>query len=138
MSNVSTMIILVIITLAALLGLMMYYLDALNEVPEGKNVKLALAVATKYDLTNVRLSRAPRPEGEALLVRYETKALRSREQAKAEMAEVAEHAWKSMEAPERKGVAKIELYRECVRSAGCFKSRERDNAEWVPPPEPPK
>jgi hypothetical protein len=138
MTNLTTLFVLGVIALMAIVGMLVYYLDSFNDVPEGQQVKVALAVATKYDLTNFRFSRAARPGGEALLLRYETKALKAGPQAKEEMLEVAGFTWNSMKPEERRNLVKVEVFRDCVRSVGCFKTRGKEMAEWTPPAEPAK
>jgi hypothetical protein len=152
--NSRTLMFIVLMGLFGVVAFVIMAMIGVQKLSEKPLVRAALEVAERHKVREVSISLVP-PTGPArtLRVGYETFAMLTQDDRKAEMEAVAKSAWEKVKAAElnetlrlkREGmpapdwgpVNKVQVRRTWRNERGCFKRSDESSHEWTPPPTPP-
>jgi hypothetical protein len=148
--NSKTLMMAVVIGGLGLLSLVIAAMMGFGQIADKKPlVRVSVAVADHHKVKEVSLSVFPLSgENRTLRVAYTTSVLKTRDDQRAEMEELAKFAWEQTdkmemeklslaERPLHRPIRKVDVRRTWRSERGCFKRSDLATHEWTAPVKPP-
>jgi hypothetical protein len=148
--NSKTLMMAVVIGGLGMLALVIAAMMGFGQLADRKPlVRVSVAVADRHHVKEVSLSISP-PKGDnrTMRVAYTTSALKTRDDQRAEMEEIAKFAWEEADKveleklplsdrPLHRPIRKVDVRRTWRSERGCFKRSDLAKHEWTAPDKPP-